>query len=317
MAKRKKSPRDPGSGSVDRNYVCHYNGAAMAANTRIHALLEKERTLIFPGVYDALSAKLVERAGFPLTFVSGYSVAATQLGLPDLGYLTQTEMVATAKRVCAAVTIPIIIDADTGYGNALNVIRTVNELIDAGAAGMFLEDQVWPKRCGHMKGKRVIPVEEHVQKIRAAVDARKGRDFFIVARTDARQVNGLEDAIARCKRYKEAGADALFIEAPRDIDELKTLAKELPAPLVANMLEGGVTPLLTKNELEKLGLQLIVCPLTALYASAKAMQDMFELIKTKGTTRDHVNRLLPFQQFHDIIDLDGYYKLDEKYRTSD
>lgn len=289
----------------------------MAAKTRIHALLEKERTLIFPGVYDALSAKLVERAGFPLTFVSGYSVAATQLGLPDFGYLTQTEMVATAKRVCAAVTIPIIIDADTGYGNALNVIRTVNELIDAGAAGMFLEDQVWPKRCGHMKGKRVIPVEEHVQKIRAAVDARKGRDFFIVARTDARQVNGLEDAIARCKRYNEAGADALFIEAPRDVEELKTLARELPPPLVANMLEGGVTPLLTKDELEKLGLQLIVCPLTALYASAKAMQDMFELIKSKGTTRDHVDRLLPFPQFHDIIGLDDYYKLDEKYRSSD
>jgi len=289
----------------------------MPAKTRIHALLEKERTLIFPGVYDALSAKLVERAGFPLTFVSGYSVAATQLGLPDFGYLTQTEMVATAKRVCAAVTIPIIIDADTGYGNALNVIRTVNELIDAGAAGMFLEDQVWPKRCGHMKGKRVIPVEEHVQKIRAAVDARKGRDFFIVARTDARQVNGLEDAIARCKRYKEAGADALFVEAPRSVEELKALAKELPPPLVANMLEGGATPLLTKDELEKLGLQLIVCPLTALYASAKAMQDMFELIKTNGTTRDHVDRLLPFQQFHDIIRLDDYYKLEEKYRSTD
>ena len=289
----------------------------MPAKTRIHALLEKERTLIFPGVYDALSAKLVERAGFPLTFVSGYSVAATQLGLPDFGYLTQTEMVATAKRVCAAVTIPIIIDADTGYGNALNVIRTVNELIDAGAAGMFLEDQVWPKRCGHMKGKRVIPVEEHVQKIRAAVDARKGRDFFIVARTDARQVNGLEDAIARCKRYKEAGADALFVEAPRSVEELKALAKELPPPLVANMLEGGATPLLTKDELEKLGLQLIVCPLTALYASAKAMQDMFELIKTNGTTRDHVDRLLPFQQFHDIIRLDDYYKLEEKYRTTE
>ena len=289
----------------------------MPAQTRVHALLEKDRTLIFPGVYDALSAKLVERAGFPLTFVSGYSVAATQLGLPDFGYLTQTEMVATAKRVCAAVTIPVIIDADTGYGNALNVIRTVNELIDAGAAGMFLEDQVWPKRCGHMKGKRVIPVEEHVQKIRAAVDARQGRDFFIVARTDARQVNGLEDAIARCKKYKDAGADALFVEAPRDVEELKALAKALPPPLVANMLEGGVTPLLTRDELEKLGLQLIVCPLTALYASAKAMQDMFELIKTKGTTRDHVDRLLPFQQFHDIIDLDGFYKLDEKYRTPD
>jgi 2-methylisocitrate lyase-like PEP mutase family enzyme len=222
----------------------------MPYKTRIHTLLEKERTLIFPGVYDALSAKLVERAGFPLTFISGYSVAATQLGLPDFGYLTQTEMVATAKRVCNTVKIPVIIDADTGYGNALNVIRTVNELIEAGAAGMFLEDQVWPKRCGHMKGKRVIPVEEHVHKIRAAVDARKERDFFIVARTDARQVNGLEDAIARCRKYKEAGADALFIEAPRDVDELKTLARELPPPLVANMLEGCVTPLLTKDELE-------------------------------------------------------------------
>lgn len=289
----------------------------MPANTRIHALLEKERTLIFPGVYDALSATLVERAGFPLTFVSGYSVAATQLGLPDFGYLTQTEMVATAKRVCRAVTIPVIIDADTGYGNALNVIRTVNELIDAGAAGMFLEDQVWPKRCGHMKGKRVIPVEEHAQKIRAAVDARKGRDFFIVARTDARQVNGLEDAIARCKRYKEAGADGLFIEAPSTVEELKTLARELPPPLVANMLEGGVTPLLTKEELAQIGVQLIVCPLTALYASAKAMQDMFALIQTAGTTRDHVDRLLPFQQFHDLIRLDRHYQLDENYRTSD
>ncbi|MGH7209032.1 MAG: isocitrate lyase/PEP mutase family protein, partial [Nitrospiraceae bacterium] len=157
----------------------------MPVSTRIHALLEKERTLLFPGVYDALGAKLVEQAGFPLTFISGYSVAATQLGMPDFGYLTQTEMVAVAKRVCGSVRIPIIIDADTGYGNALNVIRTVNELIDAGAAGMFLEDQVWPKRCGHMKGKRVIPVDEQAQKIRAAVDARRGRDFFIVARTDA------------------------------------------------------------------------------------------------------------------------------------
>src|SRR5437773_5539547 len=285
--------------------------------SRISALLKRDGTLIFPGVYDALSAKLVERAGFPLTFISGYSVAATHLGLPDFGYLTQTEMVDTARRVCASVKIPIIIDADTGYGNALNVIRTVNDLIDAGAAGMFLEDQIWPKRCGHMKGKRVVPGDEHVQKIRAAVDARRGRDFFIVARTDARQANGLEDAIKRCLKYKEAGADALFIEAPRSGEELKTIAKELPPPLVANMLEGGVTPLLTRDELEKLGLQLIVCPLTALYASARAMQELFNLIKTKGTTRDALDRLLPFQQFHNLIGLDAHYDLDEKYRGTD
>ena len=283
--------------------------------SRIHALLEKERTLVFPGVYDALGAKLVEQVGFPLTFISGYSVAATQLGLPDFGYLTQTEMVAVAKRVCGSVKIPVIIDADTGYGNALNVIRTVNELIDAGAAGMFLEDQVWPKRCGHMKGKRVIPVEEQVQKIRAAADARGTRDFFIVARTDARQVTSLDEAIGRCRRYKEAGADALFVEAPRSREELAAIARELPPPLVANMLEGGVTPLLTRDELEQVGFQLVVCPLTALYASAKAMQDMFGLIKSAGTTRAALDRLIPFRQFHGIIDLDAYYALDDRYRT--
>ena len=283
----------------------------------IHTLLKKERTLVFPGVYDALGAKLVERAGFPLTFISGYSVAATQLGLPDFGYLTQTEMVAVAKRVCGSVKIPVIIDADTGYGNALNVIRTVNELIDAGAAGMFLEDQVWPKRCGHMKGKRVIPVEEQVQKIKSAVDARGERDFFIVARTDARQVHGLEDAITRCRHYKKAGADALFVEAPQSKEELATIARELPPPLVANMLEGGVTPLLNKEELQLLGFQLAVCPLTALYASSKAMQDMFDLIKESGTTRQAMDRLLPFEDFHKIIQLDEYYALDDRYRAVD
>ncbi len=287
----------------------------MAKMTRIHTLLNQQGSLIFPGVYDALGAKLAEQAGFPLTFVSGYSVAATQLGLPDFGFLTQTEMVAVAKRVCGSVRIPVIIDADTGYGNALNVIRTVNELIDAGAAGVFLEDQVWPKRCGHMKGKRVIPVEEQVQKIRAAVEARGDRDFFIVARTDARQVHGLEDAIQRCKQYKDAGADALFVEAPRSQEELTAVARALPGPLVANMLEGGVTPLLPQKKLEALGYHLIVCALTALYAAAKVMREMFALIKTEGTTREALDRLLSFQQFHEIIGLDSYYELDERYRA--
>jgi len=289
----------------------------VTSKTRVHQLLSKHRTVLFPGVYDALGAKIAAQAGFELLFISGYSVSASQLGLPDFGYLTQTEMVQTARRVCRSVKQPMIVDADTGYGNALNVIRTVNELINAGAAGMFLEDQVWPKRCGHMRGKRVIPAEEHVKKIEAAVDARAGRDFFIVARTDARQVAGLSEAIKRCKAYKKAGADALFIEAPQSIEELKIMAKQLEGPLVANMLEGGVTPLLAQEELAEIGIQLIVCPLTALFGAAKAMTDLLFHLRKMGTTRDRLDRLLLFDQFHKLVDLHGHYALDEKYGTRD
>jgi methylisocitrate lyase len=222
-------------------------------------------------------------------------------------------MVQTARRICKSVKQPVIVDADTGYGNALNVIRTVNELIGAGAAGMFLEDQVWPKRCGHMRGKRIIPAEEHVKKIEAAVDARDGRDFFIVARTDARQVAGLSEAIKRCKAYKKAGADALFIEAPRSVEELKTMARELQGPLVANMLEGGATPLMTREELDEIGIQLIVCPLTALFGAVKAITDLFSHLRKTGTTRDRLDQLVLFNQFHKLVNLDGHYVLDKKY----
>jgi 2-methylisocitrate lyase-like PEP mutase family enzyme len=285
--------------------------------TRIHQLLSRHGALLFPGVYDALSAKIAERAGFEVVFISGYSVAASQLGLPDFGYLTQTEMIQSVRHITRSVSAPVIVDADTGYGNALNVIRTVEELIDAGAGGLFLEDQQWPKRCGHMRGKRVIPAEEHAQKIRAAVDARGDRDLFIVARTDARQAAGLGEAIRRCRLYKEAGADALFIEAPVSIEELKTMAKELEPPLVANMLEGGVTPLLTKDELAAIGIQLIVCPLTALYAAARAMSDILTHLRNTHTTRDQIDRLLTFEQFHRIIDLPAHYDLEDRYKLPD
>jgi len=289
----------------------------MTGNSRVQQLLSKHGSLLFPGVYDAISARIAAQAGFELLFISGYSVSASQLGLPDFGYLTQTEMIQTVRRICKSVEQPIIVDADTGYGNALNVIRTVDELIDAGAAGMFLEDQQWPKRCGHMQGKRIIPMEEHVQKIRAAVDTRKERDFFIVARTDARQVSGLDEAIQRCRAYKKAGADALFIEAPVSGEELKTMAKELEPPLVANMLEGGVTPLLTQDELASIGIQLIVCPLTALYASTKAMMNTMERLRKLRTTRDHLEELLSFEEFHKIIGLESYYELDERYTVKE
>src|SRR6187551_3397135 len=178
------------------------------ARTRVQAILDEYKSIVFPGVYDTLSAKLAARAGFPMAFISGYSVAATAIGEPDLGLLTQTELVAQARRVCGSVNIPIIVDADTGYGNPLNVIRTVKELINAGAAGCFLEDQVWPKKCGHMRGKKVIEREEYIDKIRAAVEAARGKDFFIVARTDALAAVSLDEAVARVTAAREAGAHA-------------------------------------------------------------------------------------------------------------
>jgi len=183
------------------------------ATSRVKKILDQVGTLAFPGVYDTLSAKLAEKAGFPMGFISGYSVSATAIGEPDFGLLTQTEIVDQARRVCGSVSIPIIVDADTGYGNPLNVVRTVRELIAAGAGGCFLEDQVWPKKCGHMRGKRVIERELYIQKIRAAVDARRDDDFFIVARTDAEQMLGLDEAIARVEEARAAGADASFVEA--------------------------------------------------------------------------------------------------------
>ena len=214
------------------------------SKTRVHRILDEVGTLAFAGIFDTLSAKLAQQVGFPMAFVSGYSVAATAIGEPDMGLLTQTEITERARRICMSVDIPIIVDADTGYGNPLNVYRTVQELIAAGAAGCFLEDQLWPKKCGHMKGKRVIERDEYVQKIRAAVEARGDRDFFIVARTDALAVVGMEEAVARILAAREAGADASFIEAPDSVEQLAEIGRRVPKPMVANMIEGGRTPVL-------------------------------------------------------------------------
>jgi methylisocitrate lyase len=279
-------------------------------------VLAKEKPLIMPGVYDALSARLARQAGFEAMFISGYSVAATQLGVPDIGLLTQTEMLDAARRVCRTVDCPVIVDADTGYGGVSNIFRTIKELEAAGAGGCFLEDQVWPKKCGHMQGKKVVSLGEHVMRIRAACDARKSRDFFIVARTDARAAeNSLEEAIKRAEACKKAGADALFIEAPQSIDELKEIAGRLEPPFVANMLEGGVTPLLDRRELAELGFTIAVFPLTGLYASAKSLTDVYGHLREKGETRDIVDKLLTFHDFHGIVGLDSHYALDKKYRV--
>jgi methylisocitrate lyase len=272
-------------------------------------------TVLMPGVYDALTARIASQIGFDVVFISGYSVSATRLGEPDFGFLTQTEMADAARAVCRVSTAPVIVDADTGYGNAVNVLRTVRDLQDAGASGVFLEDQVWPKKCGHMAGKRVVETAEHAAKIRAAVDARGERDLFVVARTDARQPLGLDAAIERCLAYNEAGADALFVEAPLSVEELERIAAELPGPLVANMVERGQTPHLARSELRGLGFSLIVCPLAALYAAARAVTDVLTELRDEGTTLAAYDRLVSFDDFNALVELKARYEDESRYAS--
>ena len=281
----------------------------------IRQALSQSGQIVMPGVYDALSAKIAARSGFEVIFITGYSLSATLLGEPDFGLLTQTEVIAAAQRICSVVETPVIVDADTGYGNAINVIRTVRDLIAAGAAGMFLEDQVWPKRCGHMKGKQVIPLEEQLKKLKAAIEAKENRDFFIVARTDSRQALGLNAAIERGIAFKNAGADAVFIEAPESKEEMREISKQVRGPLVANMLERGVTPLMGPNELKELGFDLIVWPLAPLYSVAKSLTEVYTTLRRDGSTLAILDRLMPFDEFNRIVGLDEKYALDAKYRS--
>jgi methylisocitrate lyase len=281
----------------------------------IRQALAARGQLIMPGVYDALSAKIAARAGFEVTFITGYSLSATLLGEPDFGLLTQTEVVSAAQRICSVIDIPVIVDADTGYGNAINVIRTVQDLIRAGAGGMFLEDQVWPKRCGHMRGKQVIPLEEQLNKLRAAVEAKGQHDFFIVARTDSRQALGIDEAIKRGIAFKNAGADAVFIEAPESKEEMREIARQVKGHLVANMLERGVTPLMGPDELKGLGFDLVVWPLAPLYSVAKSLTDLYSTLRKEGSTLSILDRLMPFDEFNGIIGLNEKYLLDAKFKT--
>jgi methylisocitrate lyase len=287
----------------------------MAKAQLIRESLAQHGQLIMPGVYDALSAKIAARAGFEVIFITGYSLSATILGEPDFGLLTQTEVVSAAQRICSVVDTPVIVDADTGYGNAINVMRTVQDLIRAGAGGMFLEDQVWPKRCGHMKGKQVIPLDEQLKKLKAAIEARGKDDFFIVARTDSRQALGLEEAIRRGIAFKQAGADAVFIEAPESKEEMKEISRNVTGPLVANMLERGVTPLMGPKELKELGFQLVVWPLAPLYSAAKSLTEVYTTLRRDGSTIGILDRLMPFDDFNSIVGLNEKYELDAKYKT--
>jgi methylisocitrate lyase len=298
--------------TTDRSADAALPGSPRTGAQRIRDAVSAE-TVLMPGVYDALSARIASRVGFDVVFISGYSASAVRLGEPDFGFLTQTEITDVARTVCRVSSAPVIVDADTGYGNPLNVIRTVRDLQDAGAAGVFLEDQSWPKKCGHFAGKQVVDSAEHAAKIRAACDARGERDLFVIARTDARQPLGLEAAIERCLEYKEAGADALFVEAPQSVEELESVAAALPGPLVANMIERGVTPHLTRSELAGLGYALIVCPLAALYASAKAILDVLQELHERETTAGAIDRMLAFDQFNELVELEARYAEEARY----
>lgn len=281
----------------------------------IRELLAGGATINMPGVYDALSARLAEQAGFDVLFVSGYAVSAAHLGLPDYGYVTQTEITSAADMACGATRQPVIVDADTGYGNALNTIRTARRLHAAGAAGVFLEDQVSPKRCGHFAGKQVVERDEWLAKLRAVLDLREeGVDLFLVARTDARAAVSLDEAIARARAARELGVDAVFVEAPESAEELARVAEQVPGcTRVANMIEGGRTPLLATDELHELGYDLIVTPLAGLLATARALGDTYAALRRAGTLRDELDRLVSFDEFAEVIDLDTHRKLGEHY----
>ena len=281
---------------------------------KLSSLIKSKKPLVIPGVYDAIGAKIAEKVGFDAMFQTGYGTSATLFGMPDYGFIGATETVDNARRISNAISVPLIVDSDTGYGNALSVWKLVKELESAGAAGIFLEDQKWPKRCGHMQGKEVIPQEEYTEKLGAAIDARENKDFIIVARTDSRATEGLDKAIERGLQNKKTGADAVFIEAPKTLEEMKKIGKEINAPLVANMIEGGATPMNSAKTLNKIGFNIILYPLSVLFANTFATMNILQELKNSGTTLKYKQKVVNFDQFNNLVELDKFKKMETKYK---
>ena len=286
----------------------------MRLSTRLRQMLDEPEIIVLPGAYDALTARLAERAGFNACFTTGFGFAATVLGVPDYGLLTMSETIDRVRHVVQALSVPLVADMDTGYGNALNVVRTVRECVALGVAGIILEDQEWPKKCGHFEGKRVIAAEEQAAKLRAAVEARGDDDLVIIGRTDARQPLGLAEAIRRGKIYREAGADIVFVEAPCSVEELREVARAIPdAPLFANMIEGGKTPLLSSAELRELGYKMVVYPLSALFSAAKAVEETYRALFAEQSTATRQDAMVSFEQFEEIIGVPAWQELERRY----
>lgn len=281
---------------------------------KLRERLKDDRILIAPGAHDVLTAKIIERVGFEAVYMTGYGTSASMLGMPDVGLLTLTEMARRASNIVEAVNIPVIADADTGYGNAVNVMRTVREYEKVGVACIQLEDQVAPKKCGHMLGREIISAEEMVGKIKAACDARRG-DTLIMARTDARTNYGIEEALERGRLYEEAGADILFIESVETIEEMKMVTSSFNVPVLANMLEHGRTPLLSRDELEEIGYDLAIFCVASTYVAAKAVMDLMIHLKETGRTNDYMDKMITFEEFNKLIGLPEIREIERKYAT--
>src|SRR3954452_15172925 len=282
----------------------------MPETTTLRELLAGSEPVLAPGAYDALSARLAEQEGFDAVYMTGFGASASLLGRPDVGLLSFGEMVDQARRLVQAVDVPVIADADDGYGNHLNVRRTIREYEAAGVAALHIEDQVAPKRCGHLAGKQVIPAAEMVEKVRAAVDAR--RDMLIIARTDARAVEGLDAALARARAYRDAGADGLFVEAPENEAEVEAVAAAFPdTPLLFNWADGGRTPPLPLDRIRELGFSLVLFPVTAVFAATRAVRDAFTELRERGAPS--LDGALLFDEFTDLIGLPEAQRLEERY----
>ncbi len=289
------------------------SGEQVSNPRALRNILAREKTVLVPGAYDAFSAKILKQAGFEVIYMTGSGVTASLTGMPDVGLLTMTEMVNQARNIVGAVDMPLICDADTGYGNPINVLRTVTEYENAGVSGIHIEDQVAPKKCGHFEGKQIIPAEEMVKKIEAAVYARKNKDFLLIARTDARSVLGLEEALRRATSYAKAGADMIFVESPHSFEELKTISRELSGiPLLVNMVEGGKTPVLPFEALEAMGFTIVLYPTCGIRAVAKALREMAEHLFTHKDTREFEDRLVGFEERNRITGLAHIKELEEK-----
>ncbi|MEW6264499.1 MAG: oxaloacetate decarboxylase [Thermodesulfobacteriota bacterium] len=285
----------------------------MRKTTLFKKLVLAEEILVLPGAYDALSAKIIEQAGFKAVTLGGYPTSASLLAKPDVSLLTLTEMVNQARYIAESVAIPLFVDGDTGHGNVTNVARTVKLFENAGVAGLFIEDQVFPKRCGHMDGKQVIMTEEMMAKIKAAVDARTDDDLMIMARTDSLAVHGIEEAIERGNRFAEAGADIVFIEAPPSIEDMRRVCREVKAPLSANMVEGGKTPVLTAKELQDIGYSIVTFPLSTVYAAAWGVRMVMEELATRGTTTGCLDKMITFNDFNELVGIEAIRATERRY----